>query len=282
MGNGDSFNLAGDLPSDLAGLTWAKVAPALDRQLAPLGESALDALAPKKGEHVVDVGCGAGQTCVQLADAVGPSGSVFGIDISPALVSAARDRTQTLPQVQIVEADAQAFDFAPKTFDTLFSRFGVMAFQDPVAAFSNFHRALKPKGRLAFVCWQPLEKNAIDHIPLNAAIPVLPASLTKDLSRSHPFSFAKPDQVKRILEEAGFHTIDVVAHAKTVDCGDEESALDLALSVGPLGKIVRENPSVRDRVRDPVRRALEKWKEPRGIFLKAAVWVVTAKASPED
>jgi len=263
-------------PHDLAGRTWARLADALDRQLAPLGHGALLALAPRKGERILDVGCGAGQTCVQLADAVGPSGRVLGIDISPALVAAAQRRTRSLPPVQIVEADAQTYGFEPKSYDALFSRFGVMAFRDPVAAFTNLRRALKEGGRVAFVCWRPLQENDLDAVPLAAARAMLPPQLIQSIDETAPFSFAEPTEVKRVLTEAGFQNIQIDPYEEQVACGDMSTALDLALSVGPLGKIVRENPTYKEQVSEPVQRALAQYEGPDGVRLKASVWIVRA------
>ena len=266
-------------PHDLAGRTWARLAPALDRQLAPLGHRALLALAPKKGECLLDVGCGAGQTCIQLADAVGPTGHVLGIDISPTLVAAARLRCQTVPSVDIVEGDAQIFAFEPQTYGALYSRFGVMAFEDSVAALTNLRRALKDGGRLAFVCWRPLQENDLDAVPLAAARSALPPELVRNIDETAPFSFAEPAEVKRVLTQAGFRQIQIDPYEEQMDCGDMSTALDLALSVGPLGKILRENPTYKEQVSDPVRRALAPYDGPRGVRLKASVWIVRADAN---
>ena len=218
------------------------------------------------------------QTCIQLAQAVGHSGSVLGVDISPAMVATAKRRTKPLSTIRVVEGDAHTFSFPAKSFDALFSRFGVMAFRDPVAAFNNLRRALKPRGRLAFVCWRRLEENDLDSVPLQAGLPFLPQTLTSDLGQTAPFSFSEPVHTRRVLEDAGFRNIQIVPHDEAVSSGDMTSMLELSLSFGPLGKIIRENPQFRDSVSEPVREALEKHGRSDDCALTAAVWIVTAEA----
>src|SRR5437868_2385215 len=130
-------------PADLAAAAWAEVRGPMDRQLSPLGLRAMDALAPRAGETVVDIGCGAGQTVLQLAERVGPRGRVVGVDIAPRLLDVARERASGLEHVSFIEADAARLDLPARSVDAVFSRFGVMAFSDAAAAFSTFNRMLK-------------------------------------------------------------------------------------------------------------------------------------------
>ena len=128
--------------NDAAGPTWADLQAPLDRQLAPLGQVAMTALAPTPGERILDIGCGAGATSLQLSHAVAPGGEVMGADISRPLLEVARQRASGASGVSFVEADVQTYPFAAATFDAVFSRFGVMFFADPTAAFTNIRRAL--------------------------------------------------------------------------------------------------------------------------------------------
>ena len=249
-----------------------RVAPLVDKQLSPLGVAAMSKLELRPGDRVIDVGCGAGQTCQQLAERVGDTGTVLGVDISPAMIAHAANRTAALNQVSIKLADAQTYPFPSGSAEAIFSRFGVMFFDDPVAAFSNLRCALSPEGRLAFVCWRSLEENELDNVPLEVARPHLPNALSKGLEKDPPFSFADPDKVRSILATAGFDDICVEPHTEAVTTGNVETMLDAALSVGTLGRIVRENPDLRQTVEPSVRTALEK----RQGKLNAAVWIVTA------
>jgi len=140
-------------PDEVRVRAWAEVRELLELQLAPLGRRTLQALAPNPGESVLDIGCGGGETTLDLARAVAPDGEVVGVDLSAAVLAFAKRAAERCGRVRFVHADAQAFRFEPASFDAAFSRFGVMFFTDPAAAFSNIRRSLKPKGRLAFVCW---------------------------------------------------------------------------------------------------------------------------------
>jgi SAM-dependent methyltransferase len=253
----------------LAETAWAEVREPLDRQLSPLGLRAMSALAPRPGERILDVGCGAGQTVGQLAYSVGPSGSVVGIDIAPLLLAIAREQMMALANVSFIHGDAQTSPLQAGTFDAIFSRFGVMAFAEPVDAFCNFHRALKPDGRLAFVCWRSLAENQLDWLPLRAA------GLEKDVDTT-PFSFEDPRRVREVLSAAGFSEIKVEPDEQHVTCGDLEATLTVVTKVGPLGRILRENPRLIADVEQPVRQALTACNGPGGVILKAATWIVTA------
>lgn len=202
---------------------------------------------------------------------------MLGIDLAPAVLEVARVRAKACVQVRFVQADAQVFPFGRGSYDAAFSRFGVMFFADPVAAFINIRRALKAEGRIAFVCWRPLEENALDTVPLQAAYPYLPPQL-EDPGSAPPFSFSKPDKVRDTLRAAGFEDIEISAHDEEVGSGDLESMLELTLRVGSLGKIVRENPQLRPLVLRSVQEALAAHDGPKGPMLNAATWIVTARS----
>jgi ubiquinone/menaquinone biosynthesis C-methylase UbiE len=153
---------------------WAEVRESLELQLAPLGRRGLAALAPHPGESVLDIGCGGGETALGLARAVAPDGTIVGIDQSAAVLAFARRAAQGCERVRFIQADAQVFPFEPASFDAAFSRFGVMFFTDPAAAFINIRRSLRANGRLAFVCWRALEENPLDILPLRVASAHLP------------------------------------------------------------------------------------------------------------
>jgi SAM-dependent methyltransferase len=260
----------------LAAQARIEVLEPLDRQLAPLGRRALEALAPVAGEHILDIGCGAGQTLLELAAAVQPGGRVLGVDISAPLVEIANRRARDLAIATCVEGDAQRYPFEPETFDAAFSRFGVMFFDDPTAAFINIRRALQRSGRLAFVCWRAFEENELDFLPLRAAAPHLPPWATQ-APAPEAFSFAAPEAIHLVLSDAGFDRITIDAHDRGVSGGDLEASLAVGLGVGPLGKFLRENPDYRDAAAPAVRAALAEKSGPEGVVLNAATWIVTAR-----
>lgn len=257
---------------------WAEVREPLEQQLAPLGRHALAALAPYPGESILDIGCGGGGTALDLVRAVAPNGTVLGVDLSAAVLAFAQRAAEGCKRVRFIQADAQIFPFEPASFDAAFSRFGVMFFAEPIAAFINIRRSLKPNGRLAFVCWRALEENPLDSLPLGAASAHLPPQPAQDPDAPGPFAFADPDRVRSILERAGFRDIEIAARDEHVGSGDIDTMLAVCSRVGALGKILRENPKLRTAALPAVRSALDAYDGPDGVKLNAATWVVTARA----
>jgi len=260
-----------------AGETWVRFQDQLDRQIAPLGRAAMRALAPAAGEQILDIGCGCGQTSLELAAAVGAQGRVTGVDISRLMLGVARNRPVPAGAAAPVFEEADAQTAVLGRFDAAFSRFGVMFFSDPVAAFRNIHAALKPAGRLAFACWRPFEENVWMRAPMEAALPYLPELPPADPLAPGPFAFADPDRIRGILSQAGFRDIAIAPHDELIGGADIEASLELALRVGPLARVLREAPEVGDVLGGPLRAALERFLTPEGVVLMpAAIWVVTA------
>jgi ubiquinone/menaquinone biosynthesis C-methylase UbiE len=263
--------------NETAGPTWAELQAPLDRQLEPLGRRVMAELS-LPGARVLDVGCGAGATSLALAEAVGPDGAVLGVDVSHPLLEVARARAAGRSNLTFQEADAQAFALPPAAFDAVFSRFGVMFFSDPAAAFANLRRALKPGGRLAFVCWRAPTENPVMVLPMQAALPLVATPpAPAEPGAPGPFAFADPERVRGILESAGFEAIAITPHDEKIGSGGLDTALGIALRVGPLGTLLRENPDQRDAVVAAVRDALAPHEGPDGVKLDSATWIVTAR-----
>ncbi len=176
----------------------------IERSIADLGQDALAAAAAQPGEHVIDVGCGMGGTTADLARAVGPTGHVLGADISEPLIEAAR--SHRVDNATFVVGDAVTYPFKAAAYDLVFSRFGVMFFGDPVAAFRNLRHALKPAGRLVFLCWRTPQENPWGLVPLRAAAPFLPPIPRPGPEDPGQYSFGDRARVERILKDAGFGT----------------------------------------------------------------------------
>ncbi len=264
-----------------AGPTWVELQDQLDSLIGPMGQAALAALGPTPGEAILDIGCGCGRTSLQLAAAVGGSGKVVGADISATMLAVARARAvpPSSARPDFREVDAQTGDLGRGAFDAVFSRFGVMFFADPVAAFTNIRGALKGRGRLAFVCWRPLAENLWMRVPLEAGMPLLPPLPPPDPTAPGPYALADPVRVRAILEAAGFRTVNIDAFDADLGGGDLDASVALTFRVGPLATALRENPQYKDKVEDAVRDALAPYVTPKGVMTPGAVWIVTARAS---
>ena len=248
--------------NSVAGETWAQFQEPLDRQIEPLGLAGIDVLQPVPGERIIDIGCGCGQTSLALAARVAPSGSVVGIDLSRPMLEVARRRPRPAANLRVDfrQLDAQNGDIGRGVFDAAFSRFGVMFFSDPVAAFRNIRASLKPGGRLVFVCWRPLADNPWMLAPLQAALPFIPPVAPPDPTAPGPFAFADASRVRSILTHAGFASLSGLTRLTLVSAAATlEQSLKLALRVGPLGRALREHPELSGKVTGAVRNVLSKY-----------------------
>jgi len=271
--------------NESAGPTWVAAQDALDALIGGFGERALARAAARPGERVLDVGCGCGATSLALARAVGTQGGVTGVDISKPMLGRAGERAREagLVNLSFREADAQSADLGVGAFDLVFSRFGVMFFADPPAAFANLHRALRPgQGRLAFVCWQAIPKNPWMLVPAAAAAAIVPMK-PADPTAPGPFAFADDVRVRGILEGAGFREIafeDAPGELRLGN-GDLASAAEFALAVGPTARALGEagnDPALRERVKAAIAEALKPHLRPDGVRLAGSTWIVTARA----
>jgi SAM-dependent methyltransferase len=263
-----------------AGTAWAKYHDQLDRQISSLGHEAMRSLAIKAGERVLDLGCGCGHTTIEIAARVGPTGSATGVDISVPMLAIAMARVPrpNAGPIEFRQQDLQTDDLGSACFDAAFSRFGVMFFSEPALAFRNVHRALRPGGRLGFVCWRPLLSNAWMLEPLEAARSILPPSAPQDPLAPGPFAFEDAARVRGILTEAGFTNIDLTRFDTLIGGGSVDEALEVALRVGPLGRALGEHPELLPELIGSVRKALERHLTSKGVLMPASVWIVRAEA----
>jgi SAM-dependent methyltransferase len=225
--------------------TWLELEDQLEEVGGQPGELAMDRLGLLPGQKVADLGCGAGRTTLELAARVGSRGEATGFDISAEMLARARDRAARLglPNVEFVYADVQVHDLGEARFDAAYSRFGVMFFTNPVAAFGNVRRALRPGGTLSFVCWQSVFDNEWMLIPGAAVVAVtgsLPPMPGPD--EPGPFSLADPARVRAVLEAAGFGSVTVTPHADQVVVS-EDRIPEVAMASMRLG-------GVRDALRE--------------------------------
>lgn len=270
--------------NDRAGATWTQFQERLDALFEPLTAVALDAAAPAMGESVIDIGCGCGATVLALADRVGPGGSVTGFDVSAPMSTRARERIAAagLTNAKVVLADAATHTFPPEAADLLFSRFGVMFFADPTAAFSNLRGGMRKGGRLRCAVWRPLAENPWFLVPLDAARALVPPPPPTDPYAPGPFAFADADRTLGLLQNAGWQDVRLTRQdvpMRFAAEGQLDEAVDFATRVGPLARMLAdEAPDMQLRVRQAVGEALNAYDSPAGITLSGSIWLVSAQA----
>jgi len=266
------------------GEAWVLLQEQTDTQLDPFGQAAIAKLELTPGARVLDVGCGCGQTLLELAELVGAGGHVMGVDVSEPMLARAGERAAGQPSIELCSANAQTYPFPPADFDALFSRFGVMFFEDSRAAFANLRRALRPGGRLAFVCWQALAKNPWAELPLRAVMQVLGSTALPELfrpGRPGPFHFADPDHVRAILSGAGFAEIEIERFERPLQVGGAltlEEGLAYCLQMGPAARAMTDAPAeLRPALEAAIAGTLAPFVGDRGIWMDAAAFIVTAR-----
>lgn len=249
--------------------------------LEPLGRALQERLAPTTGERVLDVGCGCGSTTLDLSAAVGPTGRVTGIDTSASMLAVARDAAVDagLANVDFVEGDAGAHLYEPNAYDVISSRLGTMFFDEPEAAFTNLHRALRPGGRLGFVAWRALEENAWTTEPRDAAAAIVPLPPAPDPDGPGPFSLAEAQRISSVLTHANLVDVTIEAFDRDllIGRGDVDEAIDFYLRLLPTGYLMFEpDHHLLDRLRVTLRTVLEGHRRDDSIWLASASWLVLA------
>jgi len=264
-----------------AGEKWLRRQADTDAMLASAQHAAIEKAAPRAGEHVLDIGCGCGATTVELAEKVGPRGRVVGLDISAPMLEFTRTRVAHLPQAETILADAAAFEFPSESFDLMFSRFGVMFFGDPTAAFAHLRGALKPTGRLVFACWRPFPENPWMGVPFNAATKHIPRPQRPGPEDPGPYSFADTERVTRILTGAGFSTPGFTKFDFEIDIAGGhglDAAVDSAATIGATSAALNDQPDdLRAKALAAVREELARHEKDGRIPLGAAIWIVEAR-----
>ncbi len=270
-----------------AGRKWADNDAMMAQMLAPIARDLLEHANIVGATRVLDVGCGGGSETLMLAEHLGPGATVLGVDISAPLLAVARERARAAgasgTRVDFLEADASSFAFEPASFDLLFSRFGVMFFDDPAAAFVNLQRALQPGAKLAFCCWQALQENLWAALPLKAALQHLPAPEPPPPHAPGPFAFADAEHTRSVLTRAGFSDVSMTAHPVTMAWGREDDIATTArdmLNMGPVSRLLQDcDPALREAVYRSATEAMKPWFREGRIRLPGAVWLVTARKS---
>ncbi|MCG8693102.1 MAG: class I SAM-dependent methyltransferase [Minwuiales bacterium] len=269
-----------------AGQKWVRFQERMDVSLAPFGHKAMDVAGLADGAKVIDVGCGCGDTSFELARRVGETGSVLGVDISEPMLARARERAQAtgVDTVAFRQADAQVQTFDESAYDAVFSRFGVMFFEDPVTAFRNLKSALKPGGRIGFACWQPAKDNPWVRIPVGVAKQYVEMPAPPGPDDPGEFAFGDPDRVRRILSEAGFAdiVIDKLDMPIAVAGGTGlDAAVEFLTQMGPTARALAEanvGDDAKARMMADLREALVPYDTDDGVVMQSGTWIVSARA----
>ena len=267
------------------GVRWVTNLSGLEALVAPIGAALIAQADYRRGERVLDIGCGGGSTTIAIARAVAPDGAALGIDISPDLTAIASRRAAEagLGNARFLCSDAATVRLPEAPFDRLFSRFGSMFFDDPVAAFSNLHSLLRPGGRVDLAVWGPPRDNpwmmemmtiARRHVEIPPAIPRAPG----------PFAFEDTDYLKEILTTAGFSAIEISAYVGPLTIGGARStpkaAVDFAFAALAFGRALEEQgEEVRSAAAQEMTALFEKYHSAHaGVVMNGKAWLVSALA----
>jgi ubiquinone/menaquinone biosynthesis C-methylase UbiE len=241
-------------------------------------------LAVRPGDQVVDAGCGFGDTAIQLARLVGPTGLVLGIDCCGGFLRYGRQDAKTagLKNVTFLEADVQSYPFKPE-HDFCFSRFGTQFFENPVAGLRNMRTSLKPGGIMTMIVWRGIKDNPWLGFAKQIVLEYLPPpGENAQTCGPGPFSMADTGVVTKQLEIAGYKDIGFEQIDAPVFVGkDLDDAVAFQLAIGPAGEVYREAGEQAERRHDEIAKRLKaefaKYQQPNGIIMDSSSWKVTAK-----
>jgi SAM-dependent methyltransferase len=262
------------------GDAWVEMQPVLDTMFAPLAEMLAETAAERGARRVLDVGCGAGATTIAVSGRLGEGATCTGVDISAGLIEAAQARAVGLnPAPRFLLADAAEHPFAEGEFGLLVSRFGVMFFADPGAAFARLRQAVEAGGGLRFFVWRAPEENPFMTVGAQAAAHLLPEMPPRQPGAPGPFAFAEEGSVSKALAAGGWDAIEV--EPVDIPCAFPEADLLRYLArIGPIGQALRDaDERTRAAVLDAVRPAYEPFVHGDEVRFTACCWSVGARNS---
>jgi SAM-dependent methyltransferase len=261
------------------GRAWVALQELLDQVLQPFEDLLVGAVPLAPGARLLDVGCGTGSTTLAFARRLGADGICTGVDISAPMITLAKTRAEReSARPTFVLADAQTHPFAPASFDAIVSRFGVMFFDDPVAAFANLRRAASDRAQLRFIAWRSGEENPFMTTAERAATPFLPELPARRPDGPGQFAFGDRQRVQQILRDSGWADIDV--QPIDVPCAMSETDLIRYVSqLGPVGRVLAEaDDQTRAQVMERIRPAFDAYKDEGEVRFIGACWMVGGRA----
>jgi ubiquinone/menaquinone biosynthesis C-methylase UbiE len=271
--------------NDAGGKNFVRHQAGLDAMLGVFGNRAMEKAGIKSGDVILDIGCGCGDTSIEMARRVGPTGEVVGVDISQMMLARAEHVAQRaeLTNAFFELADVETDPLHRDSFDLAYSRFGIMFFADPVAALRNVHKVLHENGKLAFACWQTLAESPWIALQAQAVVPFLAEEdcpPPADPDAPGPFSFGDPVRLRQTLTDAGFTNIEMEDFGPEValfGLKNIEDVLDFALEVGPAATFfeLMDEPT-QAKAREAVREAYQPYITDDGVIMKTSAWIVTA------
>ena len=272
-----------DFWSGKGGDIWVERQNAMDTMLSPLGEAALNKLNFNGEENVLDIGCGCGHTTLNIAKRIGPSGNVTGLDISEPMLKRAKESAveMSITNTSFKCVDVQTEDLGDQIYSAAFSRFGVMFFEDSIAAFKNINKSLISGGCLSFVCWQspavnPWQSLFIQEIKKFLDLPSPPPR------SPGPFAFMESEYVSSILEESKFQDITIEGHEAEVNMFSGRSLSDSVKDYISINPVVTQmlKESSENQIAEIVNSGIEAFSpyySEKGLIFPSATWLVTAR-----
>ena len=261
------------------GRRWVERQQSQDIVLGPILQATLERAQLRQGERVVDIGCGTGASSIALAERVGPSGQVLGVDVSAPMLARAAERLPPGAPVKFVRAERRP-PVRIGRFRSAFFALWRHVFRGAGSRFCQLRTALKPSGRLAFACWRKFDENPWLQVPLRAALEHVPPLSRPGPEDPGPFSFASERRVHRIQADAGLQSVILEPRDFDLDiaCGGGiEEALEAAMALGPTSRALQDQgPETRAAVATAIRRALQPYQRGKQVALADAIWLVTA------
>ena len=264
-----------------AGNAWVEAQALLDYMFKPIETMLVDALAAEHHQQVLDIGCGTGCTTIAASRLLGTKSDCTGIDISEQMIATAKVRAERESlTTTFICADAQSYLFKPESFDLIISRFGVMFFDDPVAAFRNMRHAARNNAECRFIAWRSAEENSFMTTAERAASTLLVNMPVRYPDEPGQFAFARWGRVHSILDESGWGAITI--EPVDVVCTFPESELIHYLTrMGPLGGILQKlDEPTRKNVIATIRAAFDPYVHGDEVRFIAACWNVSASVLP--
>ena len=264
------------------GDTWARTMDVSERNFASMTAALKSRAAAKPGEQVLDVGCGGGVTCRELAEQVLPGGAVVGMDISATILDIAAQRHGGADNLSFTQADIGTVALPAEQFDLVYSRFGVMFFDEPPVAFRNLRNALKASGRLVFMCWRSIKDNPWIYATTAAAVAQLPEehrpAAPADPFAPGPFALADEEHTRQLLTGAGYKEVKMEPLGDVMRLADVDTALEYLLELGPVGNALKQVPADRAKAAErAMREVLQDYTSAEGLNVPSATWIVTAR-----